>query len=1031
MATKFITPSWRMPKNSNQSKASNYSIDFDGTTQFIDLGNTVEILPGQPNPSGAQNISNPEWSVSCFVNFSALGAQSCIVSTGRGGGSTYFEIRKSTSDKIEGYFRTSSGGYTTITGDTTITSGTWYHVCIAWNNGNLNLYLNGVSDCDAVSATNFYFAGDGFLPLSTIGRFRYGTGGSQGRDQFDGKLDHVAIFNYGLDSNAVTTLWGGGIPGNPLAIKPPIAYYNLGQGSAYAEGSAGIVEPNLAAATGSTVFNFDNTATTPAPSFDTSFNPDGYTKLTFSVWAYIDSYHNKNTFLASFGAAPNKYSDNNFRILTNSNVLSITMAGNTVGNVNVGNAFLSITPNDVWNLITIVYDGTFTDADTATQNAGRLKFYTNGVYKEFDTFTNDVPSSIISTTSIGTRIGARNPTLANGSLRAPLYGKLSNAQIWNESLTLSEVETLYNNGTPLQSNIPQSGNLKAWYKLNLEDSFYSSILSKWLIPTSANPTLTSKSCYEFLRNGNGKLGSSSLIGRSNESTFTISYWINPTTSINDLYWIGINGHFYYNSGGGVFRIYQSSTNLKLIHTTTNSYSGNMQISKANAGFESNKWVHHTWTFNAGSWKIFVNGVDKTTDLTQNNIPSTMPYMTSGGYTNVSAIGGYWAPTTNTTGNNSDMQCWMSNVALWNTDQSSNISTIYNGGVPGDISSLSPNNWWKLEGDVIDYGSSGNNLLDNLSTYYNPAFPANLPVTTGEMGESSGMDTTNLVPSNLQKSIPYSGYSMEFDNASGTYITTGLTIAADSNFSVSFWVKGGTSPGTKYPGIFPFGIGNASNGTLGRMHPSGVYKFMVQSYDNTGANFGNRIIDIDIWDGSWYHILFTRDNTSGQVFAYVNGTNIEWGSAFGSNAAPSITGNPSGDLYIGTAGGNASYTFDGFVSNLAIFNRVLTQDEILRAYNGGSPGDLTNLNPDSWWSLGADSYFNGSDWICPDLGSSTNNGTSDSMGVGNLLGSGPNSLANGTSTNLDLSTDLIGEAPGSTGNAISINMNSLARTGSTP
>ena len=54
-----------------------------------------------------------------------------------------------------------------------------------------------------------------------------------------------------------------------------------------------------------------------------------------------------------------------------------------------------------------------------------------------------------------------------------------------------------------------------------------------------------------------------------------------------------------------------------------------------------------------------------------------------------------------------------------------------------------------------------------------------------------------------------------------------------------------------------------------------------------------------------------------------------------------------------------------------------------------------------------------------------------MGADALVGDGPNSLANGTSTNLDLATDLIGEAPGSTGNAISINMNSLARTESTP
>ena len=119
-----------------------------------------------------------------------------------------------------------------------------------------------------------------------------------------------------------------------------------------------------------------------------------------------------------------------------------------------------------------------------------------------------------------------------------------------------------------------------------------------------------------------------------------------------------------------------------------------------------------------------------------------------------------------------------------------------------------------------------------------------------------------------------------------------------------------------------------------------------------------------------------------------------------------------------------------MSNFSIFNRVITQDEIIRIYNGGSPGNLSSLNPTSWWSLGVDSYFNGSNWICPDLIGS-NNGTSSGMAAVNLVGNGPDSLANGTSTNLDLGSDLVGNAPGSTGNAISVNMNFTARTGSTP
>ena len=41
------------------------------------------------------------------------------------------------------------------------------------------------------------------------------------------------------------------------------------------------------------------------------------------------------------------------------------------------------------------------------------------------------------------------------------------------------------------------------------------------------------------------------------------------------------------------------------------------------------------------------------------------------------------------------------VAVWNSDQSSNVSTIYNGGAPADLTSLSPVSWWRMgDGDIF-------------------------------------------------------------------------------------------------------------------------------------------------------------------------------------------------------------------------------------------------------------------------------------------------------------------------------------------
>ena len=196
------------------------------------------------------------------------------------------------------------------------------------------------------------------------------------------------------------------------------------------------------------------------------------------------------------------------------------------------------------------------------------------------------------------------------------------------------------------------------------------------------------------------------------------------------------------------------------------------------------------------------------------------------------------------------------------------------------------------------------------------------------------------------------YSFEFDRSAGTYMTTGINIAADSNFSVSFWVKGGVAAG--FTNNNAFGIGGGGNTTPGRLWGN---KFIIQSNDNTGANFGNRVIDIDIYDGDWHHLVFTRDNSTGQYFAYTAGANVQWIGIYGAGNAPSITLNPSGDLYLGTAGGSATYSFDGKVDEFALFDRTLTEEEIKVIYDATTSGmtaDLSTLStgaPTAWYRMG--------------------------------------------------------------------------------
>ncbi len=121
---------------------------------------------------------------------------------------------------------------------------------------------------------------------------------------------------------------------------------------------------------------------------------------------------------------------------------------------------------------------------------------------------------------------------------------------------------------------------------------------------------------------------------------------------------------------------------------------------------------------------------------------------------------------------------------------------------------------------------------------------------------------------------------------------------------------------------------------------------------------------------------------------------------------------------GVSGGGTS----GLISNVSIFDKELTSTEVMKLYNSGVPSDLSsfNLSPIAWWSLGSDSYCNGTSYICPDL-INTNNGTSSGMDANALIGDAPNSTANGTSTNMTIDANLTGNAPNSSNNSFSVNM----------
>jgi hypothetical protein len=171
---------------------------------------------------------------------------------------------------------------------------------------------------------------------------------------------------------------------------------------------------------------------------------------------------------------------------------------------------------------------------------------------------------------------------------------------------------------------------------------------------------------------------------------------------------------------------------------------------------------------------------------------------------------------------------------------------------------------------------------------------------------------------------------------------------------------------------------------------------------------------------WFNLIISGDGTTATV--YVNGQN----SGQGTDRTPSI-------IDVGNYTNNA-YGLDGDFSNLAVWqNNSLTSAEAAEIYNSGVPSDLNTFSgtkPTAWWQLGSNSSFNAntSQWTCLDEIGTNNISTATNNMAGDDITNGVGYSANGLGTS---SIEIIGDAPYSTANGLSENMDVLDRTTDVP
>jgi Concanavalin A-like lectin/glucanases superfamily/Bacterial TSP3 repeat len=193
-----------------------------------------------------------------------------------------------------------------------------------------------------------------------------------------------------------------------------------------------------------------------------------------------------------------------------------------------------------------------------------------------------------------------------------------------------------------------------------------------------------------------------------------------------------------------------------------------------------------------------------------------------------------------------------------------------------------------------------------------------------------------------------------DNRSVTYgdvhnIGTG-------DYSVSLWFNTVSTVSLQ----FIAGKGNQGSTSLG-------WSFFIQNGSLFarvgGGNSGNRASQntTAFAADAWYHLVMVIDNTAGTVTAYLNGSNAGWANGGGGPSSNTFVAGTdisnSNPLTLGIRTDGAA-EFQGYIDDVAIWDRTLTALEVAGIYQAGLAGNgLTSSEdtdgdglPDAWENL---------------------------------------------------------------------------------
>ena len=264
-----------------------------------------------------------------------------------------------------------------------------------------------------------------------------------------------------------------------------------------------------------------------------------------------------------------------------------------------------------------------------------------------------------------------------------------------------------------------SGMSTGTYNIPVKAINYNGEDSETIVLTVSTPPFSNTKSVQF--NNQDYLGANaslldSTLGRTGNGSgssdaWTIGFWLKPTNSTTGrvLFYYGSND----TTNGGYIELRLTSSNkVRLQYGSNNNH---IKI-LAPTAVSINTWQYVTVTYDGGTtgassgdindyysrFSIYIDGVSQTTNNSNSN------YGWSGAISGQNLRVGKLVSGNTLNGEKID------ELAIWNSDQSANIATIYNSGTPFDLSTLGtePKHWWRMgDGDTYpnlqDSGTEAN------------------------------------------------------------------------------------------------------------------------------------------------------------------------------------------------------------------------------------------------------------------------------------------------------------------------------------